>query len=216
MMFMKKSVCLLILLIGSFIGVFSQQEQKLVAECTVVFDLIIEDPTANPQVVKSLNGTTKMLYIKGNRSRTDLLSPAFIQTNIFSARADTVIVLRELGNSKYLSYLNSRKIAEQNRKYQGMVFTPTQDTKIVLGYECKKVIAKLPDGSTYKVYYTSTIIPSNREFEPQFKSLPGFVLEYETLSEDGKTKVNYSASKINFAPVPASRFEVPKVGYRVL
>ena len=42
-----------------------------------------------------------------------------------------------------------------------------------------KVVANLKDGSTFNVYYAPSIIPSNMEYEYQFKDLPGFVLEYE-------------------------------------
>jgi hypothetical protein len=77
-------------------------------------------------------------------------------------------------------------------------------------------VAKLKDGSNFNVYYAPSIIPSNKEYEYQFKDLPGFVLEYETQTEDGKTKISYVASKIILTPVPESKFEVPKSGYRIL
>jgi GLPGLI family protein len=213
---MNKSIRLSFLFLVLFANASAQQDQKVVAECTVMFDLQVEDPNASEQVVKSLNGTTKIVYIKGNRSRTELISPAFLQSTIYNGRTDTVVVLRELGNGKYMSYLDGKKVADQNRKYNGVQFMPTTDTKTILGYDCKKVVAKLADGSTYNVYYAPAIIGSNRDYENQFKDLSGFVLEYESLSEDGKTKVTYSASKINFAPVPTAKFELPKTGYRLL
>ena len=60
------------------------------------------------------------------------------------------------------------------------------------------------------------IIPSNREYEYQFKDLPGFALEYETNSEDGKVKYKYFAEKITLTPVLAAKFDLPKSGYRIL
>jgi hypothetical protein len=54
------------------------------------------------------------------------------------------------------------------------------------------------------------------QYEYQFKDLPGFVLEYEALTEDGKSKINYSATKITLVPVPVAKFDLPKTGYRVL
>jgi hypothetical protein len=78
------------------------------------------------------------------------------------------------------------------------------------------VIAKLTDGSSFNVFYTPSIIPTNLQYEYQFKDLPGFVLEYEALTEDGKSKINYSATKITLVPVPVAKFDLPKTGYRVL
>jgi GLPGLI family protein len=121
-----------------------------------------------------------------------------------------------LGNTKYISYLNESKRREQNRKYEGIQFNNTSEKKTILGYECVKVVAKLSDGSSYNVYYTPSIVPSNKEYEYQFKDLPGFVLEYEAESVDGKTKLTFSASQITLVPVPIAKFDVPKSGYRVL
>ncbi len=66
------------------------------------------------------------------------------------------------------------------------------------------------------MFYTPSIIPSNKDYEYQFKDLPGFVLEYEAESENGKWKAKYIAAKITFTPVASSVFDVPKSGYRVL
>ena len=115
-----------------------------------------------------------------------------------------------------MSYLSPQKKQEQNRKFEDITFTKTGETKTILGYDCMKVIAKLKDGSSYNVYYASTIIPSNLDYEYQFKNIPGFVLEYETESDDSKTKIRYTATKITLTPVPASKFELPKSGYRIL
>ena len=132
------------------------------------------------------------------------------------AKSDSIIIIRELGSTKYISYLNESKKKEQNKKYEGIKFHNTNDKKTILGYSCNKVIAKLPDGSTYNVFYTSSITPTNKQYEYQFKDLPGFVLQYEEESEDGKTKIKYSAIKISLDPVPDAKFDLPKSGYRIL
>ena len=191
------------------------QNGKIVSDFTVVYDVILND-NADPQIVKAMNGATKTLYIKGSKSRSELVSPNFQQSIIFDAKSDSTIVLREVGSTKYISFLNSDKRNDVNKKYDGIAFVNTDETKTILGYECKKVLAKLNDGSTFNVYYTLSIIPSNREYEYQFRELPGFVLEYEAEAESGKVKVKYSASKITLSPVSSAKFDVPKAGYRVL
>jgi hypothetical protein len=42
--------------------------------------------------------------------------------------------------------------------------------------------------------------------------LEGLPLEYELIN--GNFKIHYTASKINLNPVPASKFDMPKSGYR--
>jgi hypothetical protein len=39
-------------------------------------------------------------------------------------------------------------------------------------------------------------------------------MQYETAM--GNINVIYTVSKISFAPVPASKFELPKAGYRIM
>jgi GLPGLI family protein len=192
------------------------QEAKIISDCTVHFDVSVEDPKANPQVIKSMTGASKVVYIKGAESRSDLITPGFKQTTLTNEKSDTTVVLRELGSVKYVSYLNGSKRQIQNKKYEGIQFNNTSEKKTILGYDCKKVVAKLADGSTYNVFYASSIAPSSKEFEYQFRNLPGFVLEYESESEDGKTKIKYTATKITLEPVPVALFDLPKSGYRVL
>jgi GLPGLI family protein len=212
---MKRFTTFFILLWLSFFAA-TAQDSKIVGDCTVVYNLAIEDPKADPNIVKALSGATKVLYIKGSKSRSELISTGFQQTTIYDTKSDTVIVLREMGANKYISYLSGSKLAEQNKKFEGITFSQTNDTKIILGYECKRVVAKLENGTTYNVYYTPAIVPSNKEYEYQFKDLPGFVLEYDGEFENGKSKVKYSASKITLTPVPNAKFDIPKSGYRVI
>lgn len=211
---MKKTTALLLVLV-SFLHGFAQNNKKFF-DCTVIYDVTVQDEKADAEVVKSINGGTKILYLKGPKSRTDFITPSFKQITIFDTRSDTTVVLIEQGNTKYISYLNDNKRREQNKKFEGINFKETSERKTILGYNCVKVVATLNDGSTYDVYYTPSLIPANKEYDYQFKNLPGFVLEYEASTENGKTKITYSANQITFTPVPAARFDLPTSGYRVL
>lgn len=192
------------------------QEGKLLSDCTVIFNVTAAGAALDPKLVKTMEGTTKVLYIKGSKSRSDLITQSFKQTTITDSKTDSTVIIRELGNIKYISYLDAGKMREQNKKYQGIQFSNTSEKKTILGYECKKAVAKLANGAVYNVFYTTSVIPSNKQYEYQFKDLQGFVLEYEEESEDGKTNIKYTASQISLVPVPAAKFDLPKTGYRVL
>ena len=210
-----KFFSLVIVIIFSF-HLAVAQEGKLISDCTIFFDISAEGSKGDQQVVKTMEGTTKVLYIKGFKSRSDLITHSFKQTTLTDSKTDSTVILRELGNTKYISYLNSSKMKEQNKKYDGIQFSNTNEKKTIIGYECKKVVAKLANGSSYNVFYTSSIVPANKQYEYQFKDLPGFVLEYEEESSDAKTRVKYIASKISFEPVTAVKFILPITGYRIL
>lgn len=189
--------------------------QRVVADCTVTYGIGTDENTADKDVTESLKASTKTVYIKGNDSRTDLVSPSFTQTLLYNKTSGSAVILREFGNNKFMTRLDNAKWAAENKKYEGMtVSLSATETKTILGYECKKAVIQVKDGSAFNLYYATAIVPSVKEFEYQFKDIPGFVLEYEA-EADGK-KIKYTATKINVGPVPGSKFDVPTSGYRLL
>lgn len=207
---MKKNLLFILFLGFAFFS--TAQNTVVVGDCTVTFSIHGEDAGTN----KNLSGATKTLYIKGKMARTDIESPNFKQTVFYDNKAGSAVVLKEVGTEKYKTIYPAEKWNSENKKYEGMKITPTNEKKTILGYECKKIIATLKDGSSYSMFYTSAIMPSANENPFQFKDIQGFVLEYETAMGAGKSKIVYTATLINFNPVPAARFEIPSTGYRLL
>ncbi|GGH79082.1 hypothetical protein GCM10011379_47910 [Filimonas zeae] len=186
------------------------QSPKVVADCTVTFDVRIGKPDGTTE------SAIKTLYIKGSEIRSDLVNSTFTQITFYDAKKDEAVVLRELGGDKYINRLNAAQWREQNKRYEGMVVTLGTETKTILGYECKKAQVKLKDGNVLNMYYATAIAPSVSENIYQFKGIPGFVLEYEAQSEKGSKIQQYTATVINLSPVPASKFQIPQTGYRML
>ncbi len=210
---MKKVITLFGLLLFGTIGINAQQ--RIVAECTVTYSIAADGATADKETVESLKNSSKTVYIKANQSRVDLISPSFSQSLFYDKNSGNATILREIGNNKFMSKLDNTKWKDENKKFDGAVIVNGSETKTILGYECKKATLQLKDGSAFNIYYASNIVPSVKEFEYQFKDVPGFVLEYEAQEMGGK-KIKYTATKINLSPVQASKFEIPTSGYRML
>ena len=66
------------------------------------------------------------------------------------------------------------------------------------------------------MYYTTAIAPSTQENPYQFKNIPGFVLQYQSQLEGSNKLIIFKAVKMDLSPVPMSKFDIPKSGYRVL
>lgn len=186
--------------------------QKRVSELTLIYDASITTGSAEPKMADAFDGATTTIYLKGNLSRSELSSALFSSTTIHDSKTGGAVVLREVSGQKLLIRMTPENWMEKNKKYQGISFSNTNETKIIAGYTCTKAVATLADGSTFTVYYTSEIIPENKDYDYQFKNLNGLPLEYELTQ--GKLKIKYTVSKINLNPVPASKFDVPKGGYR--
>lgn len=202
-------------LILSFIALATMAQQRVVAECSVTFSVGAEEGSVDKDFIESLKSTSKTVYIKGNDSRTDLASPSFSQSLFYNKVTGAGVILREFGGNKFMTKLDNAKWLAQNIRYDGSKVTIVNETKTILGYECKKAMILLKDGSSFAVYYATNIVPSVKEFEYQFKDIPGFVLEYEAQESDNR-KIKYTATKLNLNPVQASRFDVPTSGYRLL
>ncbi len=195
--------------------VTAMSQGRVVADCTVTY-AISADETSNKDVNESLKASTKTVYIRGNESRTDLVSPSFIQSLLYSKTTGSAVILREFGNNKFMTKMDAKTWAAENKKYEGMtVSLANNETKTILGYECKKAVIQLKDGSAFTLFYATAIVPSVKEFEYQFKDIPGFVMEFESQEAESK-RIRYTATKINLSPVQASRFDIPTSGYRLL
>lgn len=196
---------------------FTHAQQRVVAECIVTYALSADSAAGTSQdVLASLNATTKTVYIKANDCRNDLVSPTFKQTVLYNKVTGAATILREFGQNKFMTVMDNKRWAAENKKYDGMnVSLDAGNTKTILGYECRRAVIQLKDGGIFTLYYAPNIIPSVREFEYQFRDVPGFVLEYES-QEGDRGRIRYTATKINLSPVQPSRFEVPTTGYRLL
>ncbi len=209
-----KKLNLILLIVFAALQLVAQT--RVVAECTVNYSIQINNTqTLDKETEALLKSSNKTVFIKGNDSRVDLISTSFLQTLIYNKSTGNAVILRELGANKFMTKLDNKAWLTQNEKFRSMTITFVNETKLILGYECKKVILQLQDGTSYTAYYALSIAPSVKEFEYQFKDIPGFVLEYETFGEKGQ-KITYTATRINLNPVPASKFDIPTSGYRLL
>jgi GLPGLI family protein len=202
---------LFITLLGS---TFSALAQKKLTEGTISYDIVINTGSEKPRAADFFDGATSTVYLKGNKSRTEMVSSLGTQSTIIDGVRNAVSILKEYGEQKFLIQLTPANWREANQKNEKVDFTYTDESKTILTYACKKAVGKLADGTTFIVWYTTDLVPENKEFQYVNRSLPGLAMEYE--SNVGNFKVTYTVSKINLSPVPAAKFDLPKAGFRVL
>lgn len=188
--------------------------QKTLSEGFMVYNISIQTGSKEPKMADMLDGATTTVYIKGSQSRTELLSGLGTEATIHDAISGTGVILKNYSGQKLMITLSAEDWKKKNKKYEGITFENTSESAVIAGYNCKKAIAKLSDGTSFVVYYTPDLTVANKDYDYQFKTLPGLPLQYEWQS--GKMIFKYTLSKINFDPIPAAKFEIPKSGYRVL
>ena len=189
--------------------------QKKFTEGTISYDIVINTGSDKPQSADFLDGATSAVYVKGNKARTEMVSPLGTQSTIIDGVKNTIVILKEYGEQKYMINLKPEEWKDANKRYEDVTFAfDNTETKTILGYKCNKAVGKLKDGTSFTVWYTTDLLPVNKDFQYANRSLPGLALEYET--NMGDLKMTYTASKISFSPVPAAKFDIPKSGFRLL
>jgi hypothetical protein len=208
---MKKSNHIFFLFFFNFVVISAAWPQKKISEFTIVYNYVLnnggEAKPGNPAL-----SATNTIYIKGNMSRSETVSSLFSSSTIYDAKTGFAVVLREVNGQKLLIRLNPENWQDKNKRYQGLQFTNVPESKVIAGYKCDKAVATTADGFSFTVFYTKELIAENKDYDPQFRNLDGLVLEYELTK--GKLQIKYTLASINLNPVPASKFDIPKSGYR--
>jgi len=210
-MFNKSTLLIISILLFCTSGI---RAQKILSEGIIYYDISVQTGSSEPQMADMFDGAKATVFLRGSLSRSELTSSLGSTITIYDHRVGNGVVLRDFGTQKLLIKMNQDNWADKNKKYEGIEFKQTGETKMIAGYKCEKADALLKDGSKFTVFYTMEIKTENEDYDPQFKSLPGTALEYESVV--GNLKIKYTASKISFDPVPMQKFEIPKNGYREL
>src|ERR1700722_16598605 len=186
--------------------------QKSVSELTLVYDYSSR-PVGDSSVRRdTIQNAIHTVYIKGNKSRSEMTSAYFSSTILFDSNTGFGVILREVNGQKLLIRMNPDNWTERNRMYDGIVYKNANETREIAGYKCVKAVGQTRFGATVTVYYTLEIIPENRQYDPIFHNLDGLPLEYELTN--GKLRIHYRIARINLNPVPVSKFDIPGSGYR--
>lgn len=191
--------------------------QRKLTEGSILYDISISNSSGKPQNAEFLDGATNAVFIKGGKVRTEMVSSLGTQSTIIEQTGGKkqVTILKEYGPQKFMINLTAADWTELNRKFENVTFTyDPSETKTIQGYLTKKATGKLPDGTTFTVWYTPDIVVDNKDFQYANRNLPGLALEYET--NVGNLQVIYTVSKLSFAPVPGAKFDLPKSGFRVM
>ena len=199
------------ILVIIFLATFSSATaQRNIAEATIVYEI----QTGTNSSGDALAGATTTVYLKGNNSRTDMVSTLGKEATIYNSRTNNAVILKEFSGQKLMITLTKENWIAKNKLYSNTKFELTNETKMIAGFNTKKAIARMADGKTFEVYYTPELMPTNKEYDLTFSNLPGLAVQYEI--ESGKTKFKYTLTKINYDPVQVSLFDFPTSGYRTM
>lgn len=146
--------------------------------------------------------------------RTDFFSHNLQQSIIYNTNTGVATMLRSSGEEKYQWNLDSAQWKQHNQKWKATGFRETGETASLGGYECFRVMAGFLGTDSASVFYTRQIFPLAIGYDPMFDGLRGIPVQYEWVMAG--LRIRYNLVSVQTGPVGASRFEIPKTGYKII
>lgn len=188
-------------------------QKKSVSDAKITYRM--ELPPEQAQMDAMMEGSTLTQYIRGPLSRIDMNFNVVHYTYLINSKEETLITLIDQHSNKYIIRATKEQYEKDLRQYEGIRFQDGTETKEIAGYVCRKSTGTMTDGKTFTVYYSPDLVPENPYYNRRFVNLKGIPLEFEIITKSG-SRINVVASKVELYPIPASYFDAPRSGYKVV
>ncbi|HVB02121.1 MAG TPA: hypothetical protein VNE41_00240 [Chitinophagaceae bacterium] len=189
--------------------------QRIFSEGMILYDVRVDEPlNLRNQGTVQFSGSKMELMVNSKMSRTDLIVGAIDRVVIRNAADTTAVAMIDRGPEKYLMRLTPAMVKNELAVYAGMKFQDGHTQRKIAGYNCLKAVGKTRAGNTVTVFYTPDLVPGNPDYFPEFVGLKGVPLEFRT--RIGGLKMIMTASQVNLTPQPASEFDIPTSGYKII
>src|SRR5207237_8344951 len=107
--------------------------KRKLSELTLVYDAVISTGSKEPKLADTFDGATATVYIKGTMSRSEMVSALASFTTIHDSRTGTSVILQEVSGQKLLIRMTADDWKDKNKRYEGITFTNTEETKMIAG-----------------------------------------------------------------------------------
>jgi GLPGLI family protein len=208
---MKKKLFALLMISG----IFTMSAQKNVPfEGIVKYAISFEGSGLPPQALAMLNGAESVIYIKGDKRRTDMNVAIQSTSAIMDSKTKSIITLMDIMGQKYLIRMNEADIKKEEEKAPEISWKYLDETKEIAGYKCKKAEAtvKPKDGKeeVVNIFYTEEIPTS--DVKEVYKGIKGFPMEF-MMNQNG-IKMTFTTKSVSKELVADAKFDIPKEGYK--
>lgn len=130
--------------------------------------------------------------------RTEMEAGELHQVKITNSEDKSVTTILEILREEYVIRKSHDEVKESIRELPEPKITYTDETKEILGYECKKAEAvvydQFGDEQVIEIYYTEEIKGEPFNFDLPYNEIPGLMLEYEVRA--GNLNMRYEATEI--------------------
>jgi hypothetical protein len=162
--------------------------------------------------VSSPNGDVdSKTYFKGDSSiSVSQYGPALVKViTTVSGNYVAILVDVPVASIKKAAVLSPAEIEDAKSQAPVFTFTPTEETKQISGFNCKKVTVKdTKSGSTYDAWVTNDIAIPLNGLTRYFAGIGGVPVQFTTIQQG--QSISAVLKSISADPVPAGTFGIPK------
>ena len=161
------------------IVVFTAQGQITEGHVSYKIDCVSDNPDMQ-MAVTMLQGSTMEIYFSEGLTRSEMKMGTMmnISTLTNEKTGDFLMLMSGMvGKNAVLTTLD--EINKEKEETPEMEVTLVDETKVIMGYVCKKAIITAEDGSESVFWYTEEIKVASKGQSYLNEKVPGFPLEYE-------------------------------------
>lgn len=197
---------LLISATGCFFSGCGVDDGKHFREGVIEYEAKVIDETNNLAGLAPSSMTVKFKHdlFAAEMSTMGVFNTIFIS----NPRNKTLTQMVKVFDVKQACIDDEKGIRLENNEYR-VKLTPTNETKEIAGFLCKKVIAEKEDDPSVKfdVYYTEELDVKNPNFSNPYHEINGMLMEYR-LKKFG-LEMSFVAKSVRKEEVPDNTFELP-------
>jgi GLPGLI family protein len=152
---------------------------------------------------------------KNNQVRTEMSgqNASLFQVKVSNGESRQIATMLEILREKYVLKRNFQEIQNTLKSMPQVELVQTNESKVILNYNCRKVIARITDasGTEYEsiIYYAPDIPGQAFNFDSPYFEIPGLMLEYEI--RVGPLNIKYEVQSIKKRMFVSNRnFSIPK------
>lgn len=208
---MKKSLNILyrafvILFVSFLLGSCSHDSPKFISEGVIEYDASVVDKE-HPMAGLAPNGMS--MFFKNDLFCSEMTTMGvFTSKFVANPKTKTFTTMVKVFDMKNACIEDEKQIKAELDAYK-FKFEETKETKVIAGYNCKKVIATntIDPTDKFDVYYTDELNVKKANYSTPYEGIKGLVMQFR-LKKFGM-EMEFKAKSVRKEEIPDNMFELP-------
>jgi hypothetical protein len=202
----------LLVFFSSLFNSCNKNDKKYISEGVIVFDAKVIN---TDHELSGLAPSEMTTYFKNDHFFSEMSTMGiFISKFITNPHNKTFISMVKVFDVKNACIENEKDIKSELDSFQ-LEFKETNDTKVIAGYNCKKLIAVKKNNPKVKfdVFYTDEFNIEKPNFSTPYEQIKGVVMQFRL--KKFNLEMEFTANEVKQEKVDDQLFEIPK-DYKVI